>query len=69
MSEASSVKHSTFHESIAGRRLINLGRMSAGEHKHNIVATADKTPKRGSTGAGDKFAAACNGIAAKRKQE
>jgi hypothetical protein len=32
---------------IDGHKVINAGRMSGGEHKHDIVATADKTPKRG----------------------
>jgi hypothetical protein len=31
---------------------VNVGRMSAGEHHHNIVATSDKLPRRGSTGPG-----------------
>jgi hypothetical protein len=52
---------------IDGHHVINAGRMSAGEHKHNIVATADKTPKRGTTGAGDKFAKPYNGIGDPRR--
>lgn len=63
----SNIKHSKFHESVDGRQVINTGRMSAGEHKHNIVATADKTPKRGSTGAGNHFAKPCNAIGDKRQ--
>lgn len=31
---------------------INVGRMSGGQHHENIVATAEKTPRRGDTGAG-----------------
>jgi hypothetical protein len=65
MAEASSVKHSKFHESLGGRHVVNTGRMSAGEHRENIVAIADKMPKRGTTGAGDKFAPAENGLKGK----
>lgn len=63
----SSINHSKFHESVDGHQVINTGRMSAGEHKHNIAATAEKTPKRGSTGAGDRFAKPCNGLSNKHQ--
>jgi hypothetical protein len=37
---------------------INLGRMNAGAHTHNIVDTAAKTPRRGTTGVGTSAPAA-----------
>lgn len=58
----SSINTSKFHKSTDGRESINVGRMDAGEHKHNITATVDKTPKRGSTGAGKAYATPCNGL-------
>jgi hypothetical protein len=62
----SSINTSKAHQTLDGRHVANTGRMSGGEHKHNIVAIADDMPKRGSTGAGDRYAAPCNGLSHKK---